>query len=341
MPEVTGHLSLDVQSAQTPGVCDALRRTAGHARRRSAGGDRAAAREYQEKTAPLSTYYGRRGCCARRRGRRARRSCSVGSSRRWREREPDVDIFSRAPTRSRSCAAANLVGVGGARRPSKRRCKPGASTWDLNEIAEQQAARSSAPRAAFLGYHGYPGGALHLGERSRRARDSAQGRGAQGGRHRRHRFRLLHRRFLRGFGAHRCRSARSRGETRSSWTRPASRSSWRSSSVCRETGCRTSAGRCSQHVEPPASRWCANFVGHGIGKKMHEDPPVPNYGSPGRGLRLKAGPGAGDRADGQRRPTGGRGARGRLDRGDQRSAACRRTSSTRWRSPTRVRCCRP
>src|SRR6185503_19427676 len=31
------------------------------------------------------------------------------------------------------------------------------------------------------------------------------------------------------------------------------------------------------------------FVGHGIGKAMHEDPPVPNYGSPGKGLRLNAG----------------------------------------------------
>ena len=31
------------------------------------------------------------------------------------------------------------------------------------------------------------------------------------------------------------------------------------------------------------------FVGHGIGRQMHEDPPVPNYGTPGRGLRLKAG----------------------------------------------------
>ena len=31
------------------------------------------------------------------------------------------------------------------------------------------------------------------------------------------------------------------------------------------------------------------FVGHGIGKKLHEEPPVPNYGEPDRGLRLKAG----------------------------------------------------
>lgn len=31
------------------------------------------------------------------------------------------------------------------------------------------------------------------------------------------------------------------------------------------------------------------FVGHGIGKSMHEDPQVPNYGDPGKGPRLKAG----------------------------------------------------
>ncbi|MBI4508532.1 MAG: type I methionyl aminopeptidase [Deltaproteobacteria bacterium] len=32
-----------------------------------------------------------------------------------------------------------------------------------------------------------------------------------------------------------------------------------------------------------------SFVGHGIGRSMHEDPAVPNFGLPGRGLRLKAG----------------------------------------------------
>jgi methionyl aminopeptidase len=31
------------------------------------------------------------------------------------------------------------------------------------------------------------------------------------------------------------------------------------------------------------------FVGHGIGKSMHEDPQVPNYGTRGKGPRLKAG----------------------------------------------------
>lgn len=32
-----------------------------------------------------------------------------------------------------------------------------------------------------------------------------------------------------------------------------------------------------------------DFVGHGIGRSMHEDPQVPNYGAPGRGPRLKPG----------------------------------------------------
>lgn len=31
------------------------------------------------------------------------------------------------------------------------------------------------------------------------------------------------------------------------------------------------------------------FVGHGLGKDMHEDPEIPNFGKPGRGVRLQAG----------------------------------------------------
>ncbi len=32
-----------------------------------------------------------------------------------------------------------------------------------------------------------------------------------------------------------------------------------------------------------------DFVGHGIGNKMHEDPQIPNYGKAGKGPRLQAG----------------------------------------------------
>lgn len=32
-----------------------------------------------------------------------------------------------------------------------------------------------------------------------------------------------------------------------------------------------------------------DFVGHGVGRKMHEEPQIPNYGAPGRGPRLAKG----------------------------------------------------
>jgi methionyl aminopeptidase len=32
-----------------------------------------------------------------------------------------------------------------------------------------------------------------------------------------------------------------------------------------------------------------DFVGHGIGRQLHEDPQIANFGSPGRGPKLKAG----------------------------------------------------
>ena len=31
------------------------------------------------------------------------------------------------------------------------------------------------------------------------------------------------------------------------------------------------------------------YVGHGIGRNMHEEPSVPNYGEPGKGVRLQKG----------------------------------------------------
>jgi methionyl aminopeptidase len=31
------------------------------------------------------------------------------------------------------------------------------------------------------------------------------------------------------------------------------------------------------------------YVGHGIGRALHEDPQIPNYGIPGRGMMLRTG----------------------------------------------------
>jgi methionyl aminopeptidase len=43
------------------------------------------------------------------------------------------------------------------------------------------------------------------------------------------------------------------------------------------------------HVEKNGYSVVRDFVGHGIGKSMHEEPQVPNYGQPNRGPRLKPG----------------------------------------------------
>jgi len=43
------------------------------------------------------------------------------------------------------------------------------------------------------------------------------------------------------------------------------------------------------HVERVGYSVVRDYVGHGIGRDLHEDPAVPNYGSPGRGILLKSG----------------------------------------------------
>ena len=43
------------------------------------------------------------------------------------------------------------------------------------------------------------------------------------------------------------------------------------------------------HCEKHAYGVVREFVGHGIGKEMHEEPPVPNYGKRGSGVLLKSG----------------------------------------------------
>jgi len=44
-----------------------------------------------------------------------------------------------------------------------------------------------------------------------------------------------------------------------------------------------------EHVEAHGFSVVREFVGHGIGQRMHEEPQVPNYGEPGRGPRLTEG----------------------------------------------------
>ena len=84
------------------------------------------------------------------------------------------------------------------------------------------------------------------------------------------------------------------------------------------------------HVEAHGFSVVREFVGHGIGASLHEEPQIPNYGGPGRGPRLTEGmvlaiepmvnmgkPAVKVLGDGGRR--------------SRATAGCRRTSSTRSR----------
>ena len=44
-----------------------------------------------------------------------------------------------------------------------------------------------------------------------------------------------------------------------------------------------------QHAEANGYSVVRDYVGHGIGRRMHEDPQIPNYGRPGLGPKIKVG----------------------------------------------------
>jgi methionyl aminopeptidase len=43
------------------------------------------------------------------------------------------------------------------------------------------------------------------------------------------------------------------------------------------------------HAESHGYSVVRDYVGHGIGRRMHEDPQIPNYGKPGKGASIRAG----------------------------------------------------
>ena len=137
---------------------------------------------------------------------------------------------------------------------------------------------------------------------------------------------------LRGRTAERRREAAGRGDRR---PRSTPRSRWSAPAG----GCPTSATRSSRRRSPRGVGVVREYGGHGIGRAMHEDPFIQNWGPPGRGPELKPGPRARGGADAQP--------------GRRRDAACsttagpsspptdrsRPTSSTPSRSPTTATRC--
>ena len=165
--------------------------------------------------------------------------------------------------------------------------KPGVSTWDLNELADRTMKKLGAT-SAFLGYHGYPAVlctsvnqvVVHGIPRKDEVLVEGDVIGIDFGC------------FVDGFCGD---SAR---------TIPVGKASDEATKLMAATKRALELGieQCVEgkrigdisyavqsHVEQLGYSVVRTFVGHGIGQAMHEDPPVPNYGSPDRGLRLKPG----------------------------------------------------
>ena len=85
------------------------------------------------------------------------------------------------------------------------------------------------------------------------------------------------------------------------------------------------------HVEVNGFSVVREFVGHGIGTELHEEPQNPKLRRARARATAERGDGSGDRADGQHGQAGCAGARRRVGLRSPATVASRRTSSIRWR----------
>lgn len=169
--------------------------------------------------------------------------------------------------------------------------RPGVSTYDLNETARRVMEKHGAT-PAFLGYHGYPAvlcaSVNEVVVHGIPRKDIVLADGDIVG--------LDFGCFLDGYCGDAARTVAA-GKPGSEAVRlmQATRESLEQAISCCIAGNRLQdIGRAVQsHVEKRGYSVVRAFVGHGIGKSMHEDPAVPNYvpgpGEAGQNIRLKPG----------------------------------------------------
>jgi methionyl aminopeptidase len=166
-------------------------------------------------------------------------------------------------------------------------CKPGVTTWELNEIAGRKLKQLGA-ESAFLGYHGYPAVlctsvnevVVHGIPRKDVVLKDGDIIGLDFGC------------FKHGFCGDSARTlAVGKVTPEAQKLMDVTKESLaRAIAQCVPGNRLQDIGWAVQSfVEENGFTVVRQFVGHGIGRAMHEDPPVPNYGSPGRGIRLKEG----------------------------------------------------
>jgi methionyl aminopeptidase len=164
---------------------------------------------------------------------------------------------------------------------------PGVTTADLDELAERRILRAGAT-PAFKGYHGYPATicasvneeVIHGIPSGRRVLNEGDVISIDVGA------------SLDGyFGDSAITLAVGKvSEEAATLLRVTDESLYKAIEAVKLGGRISDIGHAVQaHVEAYGFSVVREFVGHGIGQKMHEEPQVPNYGEPGRGPRLTEG----------------------------------------------------
>jgi methionyl aminopeptidase len=168
----------------------------------------------------------------------------------------------------------------------KKAIKPGVTTGELDKIAEKVITENGAV-PSFKGYHGFPGsicasineqvihgipGDIKLSEGDIISIDVGA--------------------FKNGYHADAARThpVGNVSEAAANLIKVTEESFFEGLKYCRK-GYRLSdvSHAIQKYSEDKGYGVVRDFVGHGVGRQLHEDPPIPNYGSPGRGPRLESG----------------------------------------------------
>ena len=165
--------------------------------------------------------------------------------------------------------------------------KPGASTWDLDKIAAKGIDKHKVV-SAFLGYHGYPAVlctsinevVVHGIPRKNEILKDGDIIGIDFGI------------FKHGFCADTARTVcvGTVSEEKQKLVDAAREALESAIKLCAPGNRLGDLGHTIQsYAESRGYSVVRQFVGHGTGRQMHEDPQVPNFGKPGEGKRMKSG----------------------------------------------------
>ncbi|MBN8471593.1 type I methionyl aminopeptidase [Corallococcus exiguus] len=164
---------------------------------------------------------------------------------------------------------------------------PGVSTWELDALAEQLIAKKGA-RSAFKGYHGFPGVLCASVNQEVVHGIPNQKRRLVAGDLMKLDFGVVYRGFF-GDSARTVPVGKVTPEAQA--LVDATRQSLEKAIQAMQPGNRIGdIGHAVQnHVEARGFSVVRDFTGHGIGRKLHEPPQVPNYGQAGSGMKLRPG----------------------------------------------------